>query len=77
MVADEKMEFDDANKNTLQDLYDLIQNDATDNSWRKCAKYVTSKYSDDQSVPSLFKMRLAKQRIFESILEKFSKGIKL
>ena len=41
------------------------------------SNYITSKYADDQSIRELFLSKLMKEKIFEDIQKKFTKGEKL
>lgn len=45
--------------------------------WQKMSKYITAKFTDDQSVRDLFFSKLMKDKIFDDIQVRFTKGEKL
>ena len=77
-AAGQKMCFEqDDGKSGIQGLYDVLSKNSKVDSWHKISRYVSTRFSEDQEVPSLFKMRQMRERIFDSIYEKFAKGSRL
>lgn len=66
-------------------LFDLVRNDEQNDEnqvgsssvIRTLTKYVTSKYTDEVSVKTLYEQKKMKEKIFDNIFQKFTLGQKL
>lgn len=76
MLAGSKVRIEKMDPLTKKDSYFDTDPEKSE-VWQKMSSYITAKFSDDQSVRDLFLSKMMKDKIFQDIQNKFTKGEKL